>query len=71
MKETIEAKIKEIVDHIIDKPIVEVTLDDYTILKNELMEIRNMESKADNGKRMAELMALVANNPAPVYGNMN
>ena len=71
MKETIEAKIKEIVDHIIDKPIVEVTLDDYTILKNELMEIRNMESKADNGKRMAELVALVANNSSPVYGNVN
>ena len=71
MKEKIEAKISEVVDWIVSKPANEVTLDDYTIIKNELMEIRNMESKADNGKRMAELMALVTNNSVPVYGNVN
>ena len=59
MKEKIETKITEIVDYIITKPAKEVTLDDYTILQNELKEIRAAESKADNGKRMAELMAMV------------
>ena len=71
MKKAIEVKIKEIVNYIINKPVSEVTLDDYTVLKNELIEIRNMESKADNGKRMAELMALVANTDAPIHGNVN
>ena len=58
MKEKIECKISEIVDYIIGKPAKEVTLDDYTILENELKEIRFRESQAGNGKRMAELMAM-------------
>lgn len=58
MKERIEAKIAEIVEQIINKPAAEVTLDDYTILTNELAGIRNKESQADNGRRMAELMAM-------------
>ena len=64
MKAKIEKKIGEIVDHIVSKPVAEVTLDDYTILTNELKEIRLRESQADQGKRMAELMAMVAA-PAP------
>ena len=71
MKEMIEKKIAEIVEYIVSKPVAEVTLDDYTVLQNELKEIRISESKADNGKRMAELLALVANPDAPVYGNVN
>lgn len=62
MKETIEAKIRDLVNHIINKPITEVTLDDYTILTNELREIHNQESQAANGQRMAELMGLLASN---------
>ena len=66
MKEKIETKITEIVDYIITKPAEEVTLDDYTILQNELKEIRISESKADNGKRMAELISMVAADSASV-----
>ena len=62
MKDTIEAKIRDLVNHIINKPITEVTLDDYTILTNELREIRNQESQAANGQRMAELMGMLASN---------
>lgn len=65
MKEAIEAKIDEIVDYIINKPVKEVTLDDYTILTNELREIQNKESQAANGQRMAELMGLISSNSCP------
>ena len=62
MKDAIEAKILELVNYIIGKPITEVTLDDYTILTNELREIHNQESQAANGQRMAELMGLLTSN---------
>ena len=70
MKETIEIKIKELVDYIASKPIEEVTLDDYTILTNELKDIRYMESQFGQNKRMAELMAMVASNSSPIYGEI-
>ena len=60
MKEKIENKIAEIVDWIISKPAKEVTLDEYTILQNELKEITARESQADHNKRMAELMSVVS-----------
>lgn len=62
MKEAIETKIEELVNHIINKPVEDVTLDDYTILTNELQEIHNKESQAANGQRMAELMGLISSN---------
>ncbi len=65
MKESIEAKIEEIVSYIINKPVKEVTLDDYTILTNELREIQNKESQAVNGQRMAELMGLISSGSCP------
>ena len=67
MKEKIEAKIEEIVDYIAAKPVEEVTLDDYTVLTNELKDIRIREAQAGQNKRMAELMAMVSD-PAYVHG---
>ena len=67
MKDKIETKIEQIVDFIVNKPIEEVTLDDYTILNNELKDIRFRESQAGQNKRMAELMAMVSD-PAYVHG---
>jgi len=69
MKEKIEAKIDEIVEHIIGKPVAEVTLDDYTILQNELKEISFREAKTGQDKRMAELMAM-AFSDAGSYGTV-
>ena len=66
MKEKIESKIEEIVDFIVSKPIGETTLDDYTILTNELKDIRFRESQAGQNKRMAELMSMVAAPACPV-----
>ena len=57
MRERIEEKIERIVDFIINKPLTKITLEDYTILSSELRDIRFRESQADNGKRMAELLA--------------
>ena len=59
------SKIEEIVSYIINKPVKEVTLDDYTILTNELREIQNKESQAVNGQRMAELMSLISSGSCP------
>ena len=66
MKERIQKKITELVEYIIRKPVSEVTLDEYTVLTNELKGIELRESQADNGKRMAELMAMVTAHPAGV-----
>ena len=57
MKQEIEGKIERIVDFIIKKPLSKITLDDYTILSSELRDIRFRESQAENGKRMADLVA--------------
>ena len=63
MKEQIEEKIGEIIGFIIKKPTSKITLNDYTILSSELRDIRVREQQADNGKRMAEIIANFS--PAP------
>lgn len=63
MKEKIKTKIENIVDYIISKPAEEITLDDYTILTNELQNIRNQEAQTDNSKRMAELLSTMVYAP--------
>jgi len=62
MKEKLEGKINEIVEYIITKPENEITLDDYTILTNELHDIRAREGQDENKKRLAELMATTLSN---------
>ena len=71
MKQKIETKIEEIIDYIVSKPVEEVTLDDYTVLTNELKDIRFRETQVGQNKRMAELMAMVASPTAPVYGKVD
>ena len=63
VKEKIQEKINEIIESIISKPAGEITLDDYTVLTNELHDIRARESQAKSGKRMAELMANAFSDP--------
>ena len=52
----IDTKLKEIVDHIIDKPVAKITLDDYTILR----DVRCMESEADTRERMERMLSVAA-----------
>lgn len=53
-KGKIDEKIEKIVDHIICKPEDEITLDDYTILR----DVRSMESEADTRERMERLASM-------------
>ena len=50
----VDEKIKELVDHITSKPVDEITIDDYTILR----DVRGMESEADTKQRMERLMSV-------------
>lgn len=54
MKEKINEKINEIVDFIISKPASEITLDDYTIIR----DVRTFEESDDNRERMARIVAM-------------
>ena len=55
-RKEIDTKLKEIVDHIIDKPVAKITLDDYTILR----DVRCMESEADTRERMERMLSVAA-----------
>lgn len=56
MKEQIEEKIHEIIRYIISKPAEEISLDEYTVLANERIDIRSVETQKESERRMAELM---------------
>ena len=56
MEEKIIAKIEEVVDYIISKPASEVTLNDYTILHEELKENRFRRDKEISDERIKQLM---------------
>lgn len=57
MEEKIIAKIEEVVDFIISKPASEVTLNDYTVLHEELKDIRFRREQEASSERLRQLMA--------------
>ena len=57
MEERIIAKIEEVVDFIISKPAGEVTLNDYTVLHEELKDIRFRREQEASSERLRQLMA--------------
>lgn len=57
MEEKIIAKIEEVVDFIISKPAGEVTLNDYTVLHEELKDIRFRREQEASSERLRQLMA--------------
>ncbi len=63
MKERIEEKINAVVEYILSKPETAITPEEYGILANELLRIRNMEETAERSKRMAELVASAISAP--------
>lgn len=65
MEEKITAKIEEIIDYIISKPVRTVTLNDYTILHEEVKDIRFRKEAEANGDRLKQLMATAF--PAAVH----
>ena len=59
MEEKIESKMTEVVEYIIGKPKETITADDYMILAAELKDARFRREQAEQGDRMAKLMAAV------------
>ena len=57
MEDKIQAKIEEIVDYIISKPAADITLNDYTILHEELKDIRFRREQEASSERLRQLMA--------------
>lgn len=57
MKEKLENKIDDVLNYIINKPVEEITHEDYGILSSELRDIRFREGEAERSRKMAELMA--------------
>ena len=57
MEEKIIAKIEDVVDFIISKPAGEVTLNDYTVLHEELKDIRFRREQEASSERLRQLMA--------------
>ena len=57
MEEKIITKIEEVVDFIISKPVGEVTLNDYTVLHEELKDIRFRREQEASSERLRQLMA--------------
>ena len=58
MEDKINGKIGEIVDYIISKPVEEVTLNDYTVLHEELKDIRFRKEHEASNDRLKQLMAV-------------
>ena len=56
-KRKIDEKIEKVVDHIISKPEDEITLDDYTVLR----DVRSMESESDTRERMERFASMAVN----------
>jgi len=61
MEEKIDGKIERIVDYIISKPLSKITLDDYTILHEEIREIRLRKSQAESGERLKRFANALSN----------
>lgn len=57
MEERIEAKIEEIVNTIIERPLDELKPEDYGILSNELVRLENKRNAKQRKEKFAELMA--------------
>ena len=57
MEEKIEKKIEHIIEHIISKPVKTITLNDYTILHEELKDIRFRKTQAESDDRFKHIMA--------------
>jgi len=70
VEEKIETKIEEIVDYIISKPVKTVTLNDYTILREELKDIRFRKESGERLKRLLDGFAVDPAVHAAVDGNI-
>lgn len=56
MKESIEAKVKEIIDYILSKNPKDISYNEYRILDAKLASIKYDEEQKEKNKKMFELM---------------
>ena len=68
MEDKIQVKIEEIVDYIISKPAADITLNDFTILHEELKDIRFRRSQDESTERMRNIRATL---PYSSFGGTN
>lgn len=57
MKDKIESKIAEIVNYIVEKPVSNISKEDYDILSSELRRIKYEADMEQKNKKFAELMS--------------
>ena len=62
MMEKIESKMTEVVERILDKPIVEITKDEYDILSSEFGRLKSIKDAEEHRRKMAETMVNLINN---------
>lgn len=63
MKEKIEAKINEVIEHILSKPVENVTYNDYIILDSKLNTLKAAENSDVHRKEMLELISKIFAEP--------
>lgn len=67
MKEKLEAKIDEILNYIISKPVESITNEDFAILSGELRDLRFREGENERNKKWADTMAALVSAPSLGY----
>lgn len=59
MKDKIDAKIKSILEYVLNKPESEMTMSDFEVLKSEQRDIRFREEQQAQSERTAQLLAIM------------
>lgn len=56
MTERIKAKMNEVIEFLLAKPVSEFSFYDFEILKNEYARLMSAESMAENNKKLADML---------------
>lgn len=59
MKDKIDAKIKSILEYVLNKPESEITMSDFEVLKSEQRDIRFREEQQAQSERTAQLLTIM------------
>lgn len=64
MKEKLESKIGEVLDYIINKPVEQITTEDFAILAGELRERRFREGNEEQNRKLAGMLSSLVAPPS-------
>lgn len=59
MRNKVEAKLLNLLEYIVNKPVEQLTPDDYMVLSSELRRLKYEEDAAEKNKHLAEAMSAV------------